>query len=165
MIRHLAPLALACALLGCRTAAYEPAAVAVPAGLEPAQVEVAVLAALADQPIPPGLAIDEDMGERAAQALYGWQPAYTPRNPRMWALDRRDPGLVSASLTWRRHVLRVALRYDTERVEAHLRPSDHLRHRGREIHRGAIVRIDRLLATLRQRLQEMAAYHRTPAPL
>ena len=148
---------LACTL-GCKSSKLVPikqrASIAVPAGLNANDVEVAVLYELADQQVP----ADRAPGERIANSsrfLFLYRSGPTPKAP-SWYPESVEQGLVYAGFEKGQHYLRVAMEYTDSVVQIRLIESRNLLQIDQRIHRNAIAWIDQLQVRIRRALGQMA---------
>ena len=144
--------------LACRTALYSPLMVEVPPELTRDQVEIALIAALANRPIPGGLDSDEMTVENVFDALYGWRRGEGETRALEWLPEERQPGVIVAGYTWRSHYLKVGLDFDEEIVEVYILDSRNLNQTDNEIHKTAVALVRALGIRLEQSLAQMIAY-------
>jgi hypothetical protein len=110
-ISYILLILLILSLNGCRTAripAFEP--IPVPPGLTLSQVEVSILAALANTPIPRELSTGADIADRAMSAMFLRYDSV--RNRQDWFPESRKPGEIIAGLSHKTHYLQVKIEYD-----------------------------------------------------
>ncbi len=144
-------------VLACRTVPNEsPPPIPVPRSLAQADVELAVLLAIADQPVPPNLTPGQQIADNALSAIIG--PGYesVSRPRQYWYFEDRDAGVVFAGFQHRSHYMRVAVRYDTNSVTIQILESRNLRQSGTRIHKNALVWLQSLENRLRRTLGQMA---------
>ncbi len=154
---HCLIVALFLSLTGCRTTtipAFEP--IPVPPGLVANQVEVSILAALANTPIPPELSTGADIADRAMSALF--LRYQSVRNRQDWFPESRKPGEIVAGMSYKVHYLQVKIEYDTSAIRVGISNSRNLSQDGREIHKNAIQWVEQLDTRLRRSLGFMSAY-------
>jgi len=154
-------------ITGCRTTTiptFEP--IPVPPGLTAPQVEVAILHALVNTPIPKELSEGADIADRAMTALFGplrYQSARSARNRPEWFPESRAPGEILAGMNYKRHYLQVKIGFDTTAVRVGISNSRNLTQSETRIHKNAIQWIEQLDVRLRRSLGFMSAY-RSGAP-
>ena len=143
---------LACTL-GCKSSKLVPikqrASIAVPAGLNANDVEVAVLYELADQQVP----ADRAPGERT-ESLF--RKLVGSPDAGMWYPESVEQGLVYAGFEKGQHYLRVAIEYTDSAVQIRLIESRNLLQIDQRIHRNAVVWIDQLEVRIRRALGKTA---------
>jgi hypothetical protein len=138
----------------CQNSIFVPLEISVPEGLTADQVEAALIAALANFRIVPGLDPEQLVPDRMIKDLYG--PGVRPRT--RWSPERREPGLMYAGCQWRSHYLQIALHFDTQRVKIKLASSRNLDQQGDSIHDRAIILARRLADQITISLGQMTAY-------
>lgn len=149
-------------ITACRTTTiptFEP--IPVPSGLTAAQVEVAILTALANTPVPKELSEGVDIADRAMTALFGSMRYQSARNRQEWFPESRTPGEIVAGMTYRSHYLQVKIGFDTSALHLGISNSRNLSQDGKSIHKNAIPWVEQLEARLRRSLGFMSAYRST----
>jgi hypothetical protein len=147
----------------CRTTkvpAFEP--IPVPAGLSVAQIEVSILAALANSPIPPELSTGADIADRAFSALFVRYNSV--RNRQEWFPESRKPGEIIAGMSYKAHYLQAKINYDIEAIRLGISNSRNLNQDEGWIHKNAVHWVEQLDARLRRSLGYMSAYSSEPRP-
>jgi hypothetical protein len=119
-------------------------------------VEVSILAALANSPIPPELGTGPDIADRAMSALFIRYDSV--RNRQEWFPESRKPGEIIAGMSYRAHYLQAKLTYDTAAIRLLISNSRNLSQDGEWIHKNAIMWVEQLDARLRRSLGYMSAY-------
>ena len=151
-------------ITGCRTTTIPTfELIPVPSGLKAAQVEVAILAALANTPVPKELSEGADIADRAMTGLFGPLRYKSVRNRQEWFPESRTPGEIVAGMNYRTHYLQVKIGFDTTDVRLGISNSRNLSQDGTRIHKNAIQWVEQLDARLRRSLGFMSAY-RSSAP-
>jgi hypothetical protein len=122
------------------------------------QVEVSILAALANTPIPRELSTGADIADRAISAMFLRYDSV--RNRQDWFPESRTPGHIVAGFSHKTHYLQVKIDYDTSAIRLAIAKSRNL---GQDadadwIHKNAIVWVEQLDARLRRSLGYMATY-------
>lgn len=161
---HTSVLLLGLALIsseGCRTATiptFDP--IPVPPGLTVRQVEVAILAALANTPVPKDLSEGADIADRAMAAFFGplrYQSGGSARTAE-WYPESRQPGRILAGFNVRSHYLQVCLDFDSSTIRPSISGSRNLKQSETRIHKNAIDWVHRLEDRLRRSVGFMATY-------
>lgn len=160
-------LAVSCTILlalivsaGCRTTTiptFDP--IPVPPGLTANQVEVAILAALANTPVPKELSDGAAIADEAMTALFGpirYQSLKSSRHE--WYPESRQPGQIIAGMNTRSHYLQVRLDFDTANIRPSISGSRNLSQSETRIHTNAIEWVYRLEDRIRRSLGIMSAY-------
>ena len=144
-----AVLLLAIGLLSCRTTAIrEPDIIRVPPGLAGAQVEHAIVLALAE--LPPGTVVlthkESQVTDEILNRIFG------ASEPASWFVEARDSGVVFAGYQKDQHYLGVAIRYDTREVSIEIVKSTNLMQSKSRIHKEVYVWISALATKIRRSL-------------
>lgn len=148
-------------LPGCRTTAiptFDP--LPVPAGLTLDQVEVAILAALANTPVPRELSDGAAIADRAMAAFFGplrYQSVQASHNQE-WYPESRQPGTIVAGLNVRSHYLQVRLDLSVTSIRTSITGSRGLKQSETQIHTNALEWVHRLEDRIRRSLGIMSAY-------
>ncbi len=148
-------------LPGCRTTAiptFDP--LPVPAGLTLDQVEVAILAALANTPVPRELSDGAAIADRALATFFGplrYQSVQASHNQE-WYPESRQPGTIVAGLNVRSHYLQVRLDLSVSSIRTSITGSRGLKQSETQIHANAIEWVHRLEDRIRRSLGIMSAY-------
>jgi|CXWL01.1.fsa_nt_gi hypothetical protein len=132
----------------------------VPPGLTLNQVEVAILAALAKQPVPKELSEGADIADRAMAAYFGplrYQSARSSRSQE-WYPESRQSGQIVAGLNVRSHYLQVRLDFDAAEIRPSISNSRNLSQSETRIHSNAIEWVHRLEDQIRRSVGFMSAY-------
>ncbi len=152
---------LVLAAVGCSTTpipTFEP--IPVPQGLSTEQVEVSILAALANTPVPKELSEGVDIADRALTAFFGplrYQSVRSSRNQE-WYPESRKPGQIVAGLNVRSHYLQVRLDFDKSTVQPSISSSRNLKQSETRIHERAVEWAHSLEDRIRRSLGFMSAY-------
>jgi hypothetical protein len=150
---------------GCRTTTiptFDP--IPIPPGLTANQVEVAILAALANTPVPKELSDGAAIADQAMTAFFGplrYQSVQSSRHE--WYPESRQPGQIIAGMNTRSHYLRVRLDFDASNIRPSISGSRNLSQSETRIHTNAIEWVYRLEDRIRRSLGIMSAY-RTSGP-
>lgn len=148
-------------LWGCRTTTIPTfEAIPVPPGLTLSQVEVAILSALANTPVPKELSEGADIADRAMGAFFGplrYQSAGSSRNQE-WYPESRQPGQIVAGMNARSHYLQVRLDFDATAIRPSISNSRNLSQSETRIHTNAIEWTHRLEDRIRRSVGFMSAY-------
>jgi hypothetical protein len=146
-------------LPSCKTTQFSSERIHVPPGLRLDQVEVALVAALANYQIVPGLDPRMLTAENAMNSLYGFTGSASKQN--RWVPESRAQSTMVAGYRWRSHYLQIVMKYDQANVQLYIGDSRNLRQSGDTIHKGAIVRIRDLGRRIERSLGQMVAYRGT----
>lgn len=148
-------------LSGCRTTTIPFFdAIPVPPGLTLSQVEVAILSALANTPVPKELSEGADIADRAMGAFFGplrYQSAGASRSQE-WYPESRQPGQIVAGMNARSHYLQVRLDFDATAIRPSISSSRNLSQSETRIHTNAIEWTHRLEDRIRRSVGFMSAY-------
>jgi hypothetical protein len=152
------PLLILSLLGGCKTVFIEQRApIAVPAGLNANDVQVAVLYDLANQNIPADLTPGERIANNAMKALFpfGYQ-SVSDRKPG-WYPEAAEQGVIYAGFEKGPYYLRVAIEYSDSAIQTRFIESRNLSQTNTRIHKSAVVWIDQLEMRIRRALGQLAA--------
>jgi len=145
-------------ILGCKTVPIEQRApIAVPAGLNANDVEVAVLYELANQNIPTDLTPGQQISNNAMKALFLFRYRSVSDRKQGWYPESAEPGVIYAGLEKGPYYLRVGIDYTDTSIQTHIIESKQLNQTDDRIHKAAIQWIDQLEMRIRRALGQMAA--------
>jgi hypothetical protein len=158
-MRKLASIVLLLAFsLNCKTVPIEQRApIAVPAGLNANDVEVAVLYELANQNVPAELTPGERIANNAMKALFLFRYQNVSDRKPGWYPESAEQGIVYAGFEKGPYYLRVAIEYTDSAVQTRLIESKNLSQTDRRIHKAAPIWIDQLEMRIRRALGQLAA--------
>lgn len=151
----------------CRTTTiptFEP--IPVPPGLTGEQVEVAILAALANTPVPKELSEGAALADRAMAVFFGpgrYQTIQSSRSQE-WFPESRQPGRIIAGKSIRSHYLQVRLDFDTSSIRPSISGSRNLKQSEKDIHINAIEWTHQLEDRIRRAVGFMSAYRPSGPP-
>jgi len=152
---------------GCRTTTiptFDP--IPVPPGLIAEQVEVAILAALANTPVPKELSDGTAIADRAMAAFFGpgrYQTIQSSQSQE-WFPESRQPGRIIAGKSIRSHYLQVRLDFDTSNIRPSISGSRNLKQSDKSIHTNAIEWTHQLEDRIRRTVGFMSAYRPSGPP-
>ena len=139
-------------VLGCRTVPIqERAAIRVPSGLTPEQVELAIVYALA-QPPPGTLELKHQASKVTAEIL---ATLFGADDDKGWFVEAREPGVVYAGYRQDSHYLSTAIPYNTTMLRVEILRSDNLDQSDTRIHKAVYVWITDLEVKIRQALGQL----------
>jgi len=145
--------------VGCNTIAIMPRdPIDVPRGLTDRQVELVILQSAL------GLRLATGDERRMAEEEGFVEPTYIQFRNSDWQLEDNRPGVILASVSPRTHYLRVAIRYDSNRVRVEIDGAENMKYDGSFIHGKAIRWIGNLEESIRSGLS-LAAHSIRPAPM
>lgn len=134
--------------------------ISVPSGLSPTDVELAILMAIEDRPLPPELTPGQEITDSALRAaLPGYARVAEDKqrqydNP--WYFVDRNPGSVHAAFQRNHLYMRVRFDFNTERVRTEIVDSRHFRQTDTHIHKNAYVHIRKFERRLRRALGDVS---------
>jgi hypothetical protein len=148
----------------CKTDVIVPRApIAVPAGLTPEQIEIAILAAISGND--PGMLLRQ--AERpdggGIEAVHAAVSLRRMPSGTGWYAELIEPGEIWASYFRGRHRLNVAIRYTASEVRTRITGSENLRQEDGVIHKNALVWLTELERRIGRSLQALAALPARPA--
>jgi len=131
--------------------------IAVPAGLNANDVEVAVLYELVNLNVPQNLKPGERIADSALKALFLFRYERASDRRPGWYPESAQQGVIYAGYEKRTHYLRVAIEYSDSNVSVRLIESRNLDQTETHIHEAAMIWIDQLEMRIRRALGQMAA--------
>jgi hypothetical protein len=140
-------------LIGCKTVPEASIRdIDVPEGLNAAQVEFAILVALAEKPPPEDLRPSEKIADQALKAWFG--PFYHSIQQPVgrWFLEAREDDSITAGILSGPHYVRVRMDYDSRSVRFQLEETRNLRRYRDRVHERAVQWIQDLEVSIRMAL-------------
>lgn len=132
----------------------------VPSGLSKTDVELAILMAIEDQPLPPELTPGQEITDSALRAALPGYARVADRKEREyenpWYFLDRQPGAVVAAYQRNHLYMRVRFEFDTEEIEPEIIDSRHFRQTDTRIHKNAYVFLRDLERRLRRALGDVS---------
>src|SRR5262245_57397594 len=134
----------------CRTAPIETVQISVPPGLVAGQVEFAILATLANAPIP--------LEMTQADLAVALQENYAEPPRLRWFIESKEPGIVYGGFRESNHSLTLRLQYDAQQITARVVSSNNLLQEDGRIHKNANVWVRELIPPLSKSLKQVASW-------
>ena len=132
--------------------------VAVPEGLSPQNIEIAILSAVLNVPPPPTYDPTVEMSPEDFNKLV-WETYLRNMNTKSWSVESRQPGRVVAAVQVRSHYLQVALSYDKRAVYIDILRSENLKQTDTRIHKRVVAWLRNLKIRLQRELRRYSALH------
>lgn len=132
----------------------------VPSGLSMTDVELAILMAIEDRPLPPELTPGQEITDSALRAALPGYASVADRKQRElenpWYFVDRQPGKVFAAFQRNHLYMRVKFGFDTEAIESEIVESRHFRQTETSIHKNAYVFLREFERRLRRALGDVS---------